>query len=168
MTFCEVVVAEIIGGIVSGLVVALGAYFILDRILIRKAKVRLYIEPNEPVLDKNREFSLNFYLHNVGNANAKNTLLTMEFNGVEIKEIQEGKLIRIDQHRGNKPSAQLDLLERVIHPRKETRNVYIGKILFKLTGVKEGVSVEYDLVADTMKFFKDIYRIRPKSSNTEV
>ena len=52
MTFCEVVVAEIIGGIVSGLVVALGAYFILDRILIRKAKVRLYIEPNEPVLDK--------------------------------------------------------------------------------------------------------------------
>lgn len=162
MTFCQTIVAEIIGGIASGLIVAIGLYFIFDKFLIKRPKVRLYISPNEPDVDKDNEFKLEFYLHNIGNSNAKNVLLTMEFSGLEVIEVIEGKFKPLDRHRGGKPSLQFDLVERVLHPRKEIRNIFIGEVLFKLKEPKEEIWIDYDIVADDMKFFRDVYRIRPK------
>ena len=162
MTFLQIIITEIIGGIASGLIVAIGLYFIFDRILIKRPKVRLYISPDEPEADKDSEFKLEFYLHNIGDSNAKNVLLTMEFNGLEIVEIIEGNFKTIDRHRGGRPSLQFDLVNRVLHPRKETRNIFIGEVLFKFKKPNEKIEVEYDVVADDMKFFKDIYKIKPK------
>jgi len=162
MCFWQMIIADAIGGIISGLIVAIGVYFIFDKILIKRPKVRLYIEPNGPKLDNEGKFILKFYLHNIGNANAKNVLLTIEFDNLEIVEIPKGNFKRIDKHRGDTPSVQLDLGERVLHPRREIRNFYIGEILFKLKKPQKEIEIEYDLVADDMKFFKDAYRIRPK------
>lgn len=160
--FENIIIAEIIGGVVSGIVVGFILYLVFDKILIKRPKVRLYISPDEPDLDEDNEFKLEFYLHNIGDANAKNVLLTMEFNGLEVVEVIEGKFKSIDRHRGGKPSLQFDLVERVLHPRKEIRNIFIGEVLFKLKEPRKEIEIEYDVVADDMKFFKDIYRIKPK------
>ena len=156
------IIGGIIEGVTSGIVVGIILYFIFDKILIKRPKVRLYVSPIEPDLDVDNEFKLEFYLHNIGNANAKNVLLTMEFNGLEVAEVIEGKFKPIDRHRGGKPSLQFDLLEKALHPRKEIRNMFIGEVLFKLKETKKEIDIEYDVVADDMNFFKDIYKIKPK------
>lgn len=161
-TFCENIIANIIGGIFAGISVSIAMYFIFDKILIKRSKVKLYIEPNRLNLEnENSEFELKFYLHNIGNSIAKNILFTANFPNLEV--INFYKFTPLDKFRGGTPSIQYHLPESrgVLHPHpKHPRNTYIGKILSKLKKSKKEIKIEYDINAESMIFYNGIYKIR--------
>lgn len=156
MTFCQTIIAEIVGGIISGLIIAVGLYFVFDKIIVKKAKLRLYIEPNN--INSN-EFTLNFYIKNIGSFNAKNTLLIMSFPDLEIIEESftgEKRHKRIDYLYGNTPTVQINF-DRPIF-RYDKSNQHIASIKFRYKGTKE-IAIRYSVEAENMDYFEDVYRI---------
>jgi hypothetical protein len=161
------VAEEIIAGIVGSIMVGIILYFIFDKIIIKRPKVRLHISPSELNLENDRsEFELEFYLHNIGDFVAKHILFTAEFPDLDIirlvKKDEKQRLKRIDKHRGGRPSIQHYYPESkgVLHPYSRIRNVYFGKIVARLNKATNEIKIKYDINAENMIFFEDIYKIK--------
>ena len=156
MTFGQTIFAEIIGGIISGLITAAGLYFIFDKIVVKKSKLRLYIEPNEI---KNEEFKLDFYIKNIGNLSANDALLIISFPDLEIIEeliTGEKEHKRIDYLYGKTPTIQINFDKPIYQYGKA--NQHIASIKFRSTGIKE-IKIRYSVEAENMDYFEGVYKI---------
>lgn len=124
----------------------------------QQSVVRLYVEPNVINLEgKDSEFTLKFYINNNGNLIAKDILLMIFFDDLEIVK-DSPNLRRIDELQGGIPSVQFNN-GKPIYPVKG-RNNYIGELAFKLKVNKEKIDILYNVVADSMSIFESTYPIK--------
>jgi hypothetical protein len=146
--FNEIVMAGFFQSILSGTVL----YFIFNEFLVKRPKLRLYIEPNKI---NEKEFILDFYIKNIGNFSAKDTIITISFPDLIIIEQFKGGE-RIDSLRGNTPTIQMS--SKSIHPRGGS-NQQIAKIKFRFSKIKKEIEIRYDVEAENMDYFEGIYKI---------
>jgi len=149
----------ILGGFSQSVLSSVFLYFIFNELLIKRPKVRLYVEPRTIDI-KDGEFSLKFYINNTGYSTAKNILLTAQFNNLEIIKFVDGNFKDISKHRGGLAAIQFDKNIGVLHAYPEIRNSYIGEILFKIKERKNRIDIKYDVVAEQMELFEDTISLK--------
>jgi len=153
-------IPAIISGVVSGVVTGVILYLVFNYIIIKRPKVRLYVEDSKPKLNEDQQFLLRFYLNNTGNTCAKDIQLTVDFHNLEVVR-NEGKFIPLDRHRGNKPSIQFNN-PKTLYNYPTLTNCYIGEVSFRVKNLSEETFIVYDVVGEDMEYFKDIIKIKPQ------
>lgn len=150
--FNELILAGLFQSILSGGIL----YIIFSELLVRRSKLRLYIEPKE-ITDK--KFTLHFYIKNIGNSNAKDTLLIISFPDLEIiEEYIKGKKehTRIDYLYGDTATVQINFDKPIYQYGKA--NQHIADIMFKFKKIKE-IKIRYSVEAENMDYFESTYKI---------
>jgi len=137
---------------------------LVDLIFHKKQKpiVRLYSENNRPILkEKENEFELKFYLNNKSNSAARSIRLTADFYNLEILTLSK-KFKRLPRGFFDGDSAIQYDYPGVIYNYPNENNTCIGKILFKIKDKNQKTYLNYDIVAENMSYFRELYYITPR------
>ena len=152
--FKEIIIAGIFQSTISGIIL----YFIFNELLARQANLTLFVEPSK-IEDK--QFKLNFYIKNIGDSPAKNTLLILSFPGLEIIEefiTSEKKHKRIDYLYGNTATLQINFDKPIYRYGKGNQQIAVLKFRLKDEGMKEA-EIRYSVEAEGMNYLEDTYKI---------
>lgn len=150
--FNELILAGLFQSILSGGIL----YFIFSELLVRRPRLRLYVEPNE-IRDK--EFLLHFYIKNIGDSNAKDALFIISFPDLEIiKEYITGEKEhkRIDYLYGNTSTIQINFNKPIYQHNKA--NQPMADISFRFKKIKD-IEMRYSIEAENMDYFEGSYKI---------
>ena len=119
----------------------------------RKPFLTLILELiNVKIEDPVYQFTLRFFLQNVGKAIAKYTRVTASFRNLKI--VEAGYLERIDYLR-KAPSVQFTDNVGVIYPAKF--RTQIADVTLKVDAVTEPIAIKYDVICEDMELFDDKY-----------
>jgi hypothetical protein len=100
------------------------------------------------------QFTLRFFLQNMGRAVAKYTRVTASFQNLEIVNVTRD-FQRIDFLRGGMPSIQFDYIGGVLHA--TSKRTSIGDVGLKVKDNGNPITVSCDVVAEEMELFEDRY-----------